>query len=926
MAGSVEKNCTAKEGATCTIDGLLLRVPYKVCVRACHAHSRTATTVSSSFADAQLVSSGDLLEFVANSGTGDYTCSDAVCSSANIPMQAPSNIQLAVVNQTAVKVTWTAPGVKKAMDVVAAYVAGSVEKNCTAKEGAECTIDGLLLRIPYTVCVRACQRFHSSNVIDYQTSFIREDCAEVEGMKGEGAHPGNECDNRLLIPTVICSVLGANQTTTNNAAHEVKQRYRGQLAKTVVREDRCLTDSSTSCPPSMPALEIEPYINSIVVDFIESRVELHQQSNLLSMDGLVHLDDIANWNPRIVCLKRHYEASATKCLEKMASFMQLRVNGKEQQHRPCKHLHVSPANLPNIGFYIFKKLNKFGNGSCSPRNQYNFFIDDSGDSTMPSPLSTSYLQVSSHLPAAQSVWVLLAIYNSTQLPEIIKDNPTHNSIEATWNLLPNASTPHQYTYTVCAKPEKSTEGLMVCCYTSKTNSCTVTHLIANTAYNVTIDACFTQNPKLCSLKSEPLVVYTKPVPLDVRVSKASTTDIVVTWKEPTSNTELTTRYEVGVTDNLEKNWTCEFAEDKEHKCRIAGLSACLVINVTVRACARDVDSVPVKKERDLKEDCGDFALAVPLLRHLLCIEDGKIKCTQYWPDGMTSTFESEKCTVEVRKESEENFGSVIRRELKIHPSSEASPWTVTQFHFTGWVDNDAPNVESFYNLVVMQNDFLATHPMGVKCGPTVVHCSAGVGRTGTFMAARFLLDRLRTNPQNVDIVGTVLAMRKWRANLVQVWSQLQFLYNFIDFCLGKENLGVKPIAPGPKALPAAPSAEYKNVVEDPQVNAMKCVVILVMELATSIDPSFTQHSASLLSTAAEYANYGGGGQLTAVKSFGTVTGLSIVIVRVGELADSDNPGFALHSTCFCLSATKYQNAMKHPQLGDGPSVPERASE
>ncbi|KAH9277992.1 hypothetical protein ECG_09390 [Echinococcus granulosus] len=260
MAGSVEKNCTAKEGATCTIDGLLLRVPYKVCVRACHAHSRTATTVSSSFADAQLVSSGDLLEFVANSGTGDYTCSDAVCSSANIPMQAPSNIQLAVVNQTAVKVTWTAPGVKKAMDVVAAYVAGSVEKNCTAKEGAECTIDGLLLRIPYTVCVRACQRFHSSNVIDYQTSFIREDCAEVEGMKGEGAHPGNECDNR---------------TTTNNAAHEVKQRYRGQLAKTVVREDRCLTDSSTSCPPSMPALEIEPYINSIVVDFVSTMYPAH---------------------------------------------------------------------------------------------------------------------------------------------------------------------------------------------------------------------------------------------------------------------------------------------------------------------------------------------------------------------------------------------------------------------------------------------------------------------------------------------------------------------------------------------------------------------------------------------------------------------------------------------------------------------------
>lgn len=45
--------------------------------------------------------------------------------------------------------------------------------------------------------------------------------------------------------------------------------------------------------------------------------------------------------------------------------------------------------------------------------------------------------------------------------------------------------------------------------------------------------------------------------------------------------------------------------------------------------------------------------------------------------------------------------------------------------------------------------------------------SAGVGRTGTLMAARFLLDRLRKNPQKVDIIGTVLAMRKWRKSLVQ---------------------------------------------------------------------------------------------------------------------------------------------------------------
>ncbi len=42
-----------------------------------------------------------------------------------------------------------------------------------------------------------------------------------------------------------------------------------------------------------------------------------------------------------------------------------------------------------------------------------------------------------------------------------------------------------------------------------------------------------------------------------------------------------------------------------------------------------------------------------------------------------------------------------------------------------------------------------------------------VGRTGTLMAGRCLLERLRSNPKTIDIFGTVLALRKWRQRLVQ---------------------------------------------------------------------------------------------------------------------------------------------------------------
>lgn len=53
-------------------------------------------------------------------------------------------------------------------------------------------------------------------------------------------------------------------------------------------------------------------------------------------------------------------------------------------------------------------------------------------------------------------------------------------------------------------------------------------------------------------------------------------------------------------------------------------------------------------------------------------KEGDKECARYWPDGVSQTFKSENCSVEVRKESEDSSGSVIRRQLRIQPSSEAS--------------------------------------------------------------------------------------------------------------------------------------------------------------------------------------------------------------------------------------------------------------
>ncbi len=57
--------------------------------------------------------------------------------------------------------------------------------------------------------------------------------------------------------------------------------------------------------------------------------------------------------------------------------------------------------------------------------------------------------------------------------------------------------------------------------------------------------------------------------------------------------------------------------------------------------------------------------------------------------------------------------------------------------------------------------------MTLNCSLFFVILSAGVGRTGTLLAARFLLEKLRSNPETIDIFGTILSLRKWRPTLVQ---------------------------------------------------------------------------------------------------------------------------------------------------------------
>jgi len=92
--------------------------------------------------------------------------------------------------------------------------------------------------------------------------------------------------------------------------------------------------------------------------------------------------------------------------------------------------------------------------------------------------------------------------------------------------------------------------------------------------------------------------------------------------------------------------------------------------------------------------------------------------------------------------------------------------TVTQFHFSSWPDHGVPNVTTTMLMFVRR---VQLHCMALPddSGPTVVHCSAGVGRTGCYIVIDSALHRLREGLSTIDIYGHVNLLRSQRPYMVQ---------------------------------------------------------------------------------------------------------------------------------------------------------------
>uniref|UniRef100_A0A8V0YYB3 Receptor-type tyrosine-protein phosphatase alpha n=1 Tax=Gallus gallus TaxID=9031 RepID=A0A8V0YYB3_CHICK len=152
-------------------------------------------------------------------------------------------------------------------------------------------------------------------------------------------------------------------------------------------------------------------------------------------------------------------------------------------------------------------------------------------------------------------------------------------------------------------------------------------------------------------------------------------------------------------------------------------------------------------------------------------ERKECKCAQYWPDQGCWTYGNIRVSVEdvtvlvdytVRKFCIQQVGDVTNKKPQR---------LVTQFHFTSWPDFGVPftpiGMLKFLKKVKTCNPQYA--------GAIVVHCSAGVGRTGTFIVIDAMLDMMHAE-RKVDVYGFVSRIRAQRCQMVQTDMQYVFIY------------------------------------------------------------------------------------------------------------------------------------------------------
>jgi protein tyrosine phosphatase len=172
-------------------------------------------------------------------------------------------------------------------------------------------------------------------------------------------------------------------------------------------------------------------------------------------------------------------------------------------------------------------------------------------------------------------------------------------------------------------------------------------------------------------------------------------------------------------------------------------------------------------------------------------ESNRVKCHQYWPnENKSKDFK----LFTINHESEKNNKVIYERKFSVnYKDNKDEKFSVTQIHYTAWPDHGVPSLDKTYNHFETMFKYVSI----AKVNPVAVHCSAGIGRTGTFMSSYKLwyeinkrynyLKSIQDKSDGVDeqpdfkfsIFKTVLKAKDSRCHSVENIKQYEFIYKLV---------------------------------------------------------------------------------------------------------------------------------------------------
>ncbi|XP_057605318.1 tyrosine-protein phosphatase non-receptor type 5 [Hippopotamus amphibius kiboko] len=161
----------------------------------------------------------------------------------------------------------------------------------------------------------------------------------------------------------------------------------------------------------------------------------------------------------------------------------------------------------------------------------------------------------------------------------------------------------------------------------------------------------------------------------------------------------------------------------------------------------------------------------PIIVMITNIEEMNEKCTEYWPEEQV-VYDGVEITVQKVIHTED----YRLRLIALRSGTEERG--LKHYWFTSWPDQKTPDrAPPLLHLVREVEE--AAQQEGPRCAPIVVHCSAGIGRTGCFIATSICCRQLR-HEGVVDILKTTCQLRQDRGGMIQTCEQYQFVHHVMS--------------------------------------------------------------------------------------------------------------------------------------------------